>query len=542
MNLRNLPVATKLWSLVIGFVIILIAFVSFAYFELYRELVDARKMQVQQQVETAYTLIEHYVDQGDQIGEENAKNQALVALSKLRFGEKGYFWVNDLNHKVLMHPTAPQIVGENMFRSQDRKGLYLWQELVKVAKNQGEGFVEYHIRDTQSDDETIHAKVSYVKLLNEWGWVIGTGALYSEVMTDFWVAFKWSSVLEGIMIVVVLCISAGLVRHITSPLKQVTQHLQVLANGNMTKRISIDRKDEIGVLAQAANTLSEALSVTLQNVSNAITELQSVSLQMKENTASTQHGMDNQFKELDKLAAAMNEMSYSIKDVAHHAQDTAGATRSVKEITKESSSSLSETNHNIQSLTHHIEDANDVIAQLLQQTSEIDSVLSVIGDISEQTNLLALNAAIEAARAGEMGRGFAVVADEVRSLASRTQDSTVEIQSIIEKLQEQSRTASNSMQESTRQAEDSAERMNHTADKLKNMAAQVDDVSSRSEHIATASGQQNSVAEEINENLLGIRNVSEQVLEEARQLNNGSQLLANMAGSLQSQVNRFKFS
>ena len=171
----------------------------------------------------------------------------------------------------------------------------------------------------------------------------------------------------------------------------------------------------------------------------------------------------------------------------------------------------------------------------MQQTGDIDSVLGVIGDISEQTNLLALNAAIEAARAGELGRGFAVVADEVRSLASRTQGSTVEIRSIIEKLQHQSKEASTSMATSTRQAERGADRMHVAAENLQNMLRQVDDVSARSHQIASAAEQQGTVAEEINRNIMGIREVSEKVLEDSQQVSEGSTMIAQMTNELSRQ-------
>lgn len=518
----------------------MITFETAAYTELYDTLLNGRKQQVKEQVENAYSLINHYVDKTNELGKDEAQRQALEAVSSLRFGDKGYFWVNDLNHTLLAHPLRPSSVGKDMKNVKDAKGQHHWQAMVDVAQSKGEGFVEYYFMPPNSDEG--QSKVSYVKKQNEWGWVVGAGVLYSEVTNEFWASFKLSSSIEGIIVAIGVMLSAMLVRNITQPLKQVTNHLQILAQGDMMQRVSINRNDEIGKLAFAANTLSEQLSHTLSSVADAINELQSVTVQMNENTSSTKSGVNNQFQEVDKLAAAMNEMSYSIKDVAQHAKDTAIATQSVQTITQESSQNLSETNQNIHVLTRHVEDANQVIIQLLKQTTDIDAVLDVIGDISEQTNLLALNAAIEAARAGEMGRGFAVVADEVRSLASRTQESTVEIQKIIATLQSQSNTAAESMKNSTQQAEESAEIMNIASDKLKHMTSEVNDVSDRSHHIATAASQQGAVAEEINENLLGIRNVSERVLEDTKQLSDGSQLIAEMTNSLHSQINQFKFS
>jgi methyl-accepting chemotaxis protein len=411
--------------------------------------------------------------------------------------------------------------------------------MVTTVKQQGEGFVEYTYKGPQVD--TPEEKVSYVKGLKDWNWIVGSGVFYTDVKAAFWSNVKVSLIIETLLVLAALTVSCFVVRSIVRPLKAVTAHLQTVASGDMTQHLELNRKDELGILADSANQMSLALGNTLGSVSNAIQELQAVSLQMRTNTANTKGGMDAQFNEVEKLATAMNEMSYSIRDVANNAKDTANATQVVQETTRSSSKDLSETNQNIQTLTHHVEGANTVIIELLSQTQEIESVLGVIGDISEQTNLLALNAAIEAARAGEQGRGFAVVADEVRTLASRTQSSTVEIRNIIEKLQQQSSNASQSMATSTEQAEKGAERMRNAANNLAKMLQQVDEVSDSSVQIASAAEQQGQVAEEINSNLMGIREVSERVLQEADEVSQGSEMIAKMADALRVQINQFRF-
>lgn len=539
MILNAVKVSHKLWALIITLVMLLIVFEGTAYTGMYSELLAARKNQVKSQVESAYSLLAFYAAQAPTIGEEAAKKNALEAISSLRYGDSGYFWVNDMDVTLLMHPFKPQLEGKSLKMATDPNGLHHWQLMVDEVNQYGEGYVEYAYKGPQLD--TIEDKVSYVKGYKPWGWVIGSGVLYSDVTHAFWSSFELSVMIESVLVLFALIVSFSIVRNITVPLKTVSEHLQRIAQGDMTQSISLRRKDEIGMLADASNQVSSSLNVTLSQVSYAIRELQAVCIQMQSNSNSTQHGMDTQFKSVESLAAAMNEMSYSIKEVAQHAKDTADATQSVQTITRQSSHDLDETNQNIQTLTHHVEGANEVIGKLLDQTNDIDSVLGVIGDISEQTNLLALNAAIEAARAGEKGRGFAVVADEVRSLASRTQGSTVEIRSIIEKLQQQSKKASSSMETSTHQAEQGADRMAFAADNLKNMLHQVDDVSARSMQIAAAAEQQGTVAEDINLSLIDIKGISEQVLEDAKQVSDSSQMIADMTEALNRQVNQFKF-
>ncbi|MFD1382141.1 methyl-accepting chemotaxis protein [Rhodanobacter aciditrophus] len=539
MKLANVRVSTKLWSIIGLLVALLVAFEATAYISLYKELLQTRKAQVQEQVENAYSLIAYYESQSDELGEAEAKAQASAAISALRYGDNNYFWINDYQQKLVMHPLKPQLNGKDLTNATDANGQFHWQAMVNVVKQQGEGFVEYAYKGPQVDQP--EDKVSFVKGFEKWGWIVGSGVFYTDVKTLFWADVKRSAAIETILVLLALVISSFVVRSIVRPLAQVTQHLETIATGDMTQSLTLNRQDELGILAKSANQVSSSLGHTLSQVAQAIDELQAVSTQMHANTSETKAGMDTQFREVEKLAAAMNEMSYSIRDVATNAKNTADATVVVQNATRSSSTDLKETNYNIQTLTHHVEGANQVIVELLSQTKEIDSVLGVIGDISEQTNLLALNAAIEAARAGEMGRGFAVVADEVRSLASRTQSSTVEIKSIIEKLQAQSAEASVSMATSTEQAEQGALRMKNAADNLEQMLSQVDDVSDRSTQIASAAEQQGQVAEEINSNLLGIKNVSERVLQESEQVAQGSDMIANMALSLRNQINQFRF-
>ncbi|BFM50711.1 methyl-accepting chemotaxis protein [Marinomonas sp. THO17] len=540
MFLSSIKIGHKLWIIIASMLFVLIIFEGLAYKQLYQDLLNGRKEMVKSQVENAHSLVTFYTQQVPVIGEAAAQQEALKALASLRYEGNGYFWVNDMDANILMHPIKPELDGKNMFNSQDITGAYHWQKMVSTVKKAGEGFVSYYFQPPNSAPPL--EKISFVKGVDQWGWIIGSGVLYEEVANRFWSSLQRSIIIQVILVGLVLALCISIVRNITRPLSKVTQHLQSIANGDMTQSLNMQRNDEIGLLTTASNTVSHSLNTTLAQFAHSILALKEVCENMRTRSQNTQQGMNNQFEKVDSLATAMNEMSYSIKDVAQNALDTANATQTVQQVTRQSSQELDTTNADIQHLTGQIENANHVILELLNQTKDIDSVLGVIGDISEQTNLLALNAAIEAARAGELGRGFAVVADEVRSLANRTQESTVEIRSIIEKLQQQSTAASESMASSTQDAEKGAKQVQYAVAKLGDMQTQIDDVSNRSQHIASAAEQQGSVAEDINHNLMEIKHVSEKVLSDAQQVTDNSDTIAKMADELNTKISQFRFS
>lgn len=537
MEIRHWPIARKL-TLLIGLLFTTLMLIELnSVYRLYHELLTARKAQVQEQVQSAYSLLEHYHKQTPVLGESEAQSRALAAVASLRYGSNGYFWINDLNHKLVMHPIKSSLIGKDMTEVKDASGKLHWQEMVQVVKQQGEGFVEYTYKGPQFDAPK--DKASYVKGFKPWGWVIGSGVYLSDVADIFWAAFWESAIFQLVLMLVAFVGSWKMIASITKPLQSMLQTVRYIASGDLTHQINLDRKDELGQLAKEVDLMTTTLKNTLLEVELAADQLRTHTGEMRHNTEETRSGMDRQFHEVDKLASAMTEMSATIQEVARHAVETAESTRSAKQEARQSVQELNKTVEAIAQLAQHVASANGVIGQLSEQTDQIGNVIEVIRGISEQTNLLALNAAIEAARAGEAGRGFAVVADEVRNLASRTQGSTVEIQSIIEQLQQRATDANSSMGQSADQAHRSVEQMNQTGGDLNTIVQHITHVNDMSTQIASAAEQQGSVAEEINSNLLGIREISQDVLVRSATITRSSQDIAAMADSLRNRLSRF---
>ena len=329
---------------------------------------------------------------------------------------------------------------------------------------------------------------------------------------------------------------------ITCPLSNAVDAMKDISEGegDLTLRLKVSGTDEIGQLALSFNGFISKIQNIIQEVTASTSQLSAAAEEMSMITSETQTGVQRQQTETNLVATAMNEMSSTVHEVASSAESAASAASQADNQTEQGKQIVSETMSSITTLASEVETASNVINQLEKDSESIGSVLEVIRGIAEQTNLLALNAAIEAARAGEQGRGFAVVADEVRSLASRTQESTQEIQDMIERLQKGSRDAVTAMQAGKEQAQQTVGQASQAEASLSEISAAVAQISEMNAHIAQASRQQGEVAEETNKNIVNITQVAEGTANGAEQLATASQEMANLAVNLESQVSHFK--
>jgi methyl-accepting chemotaxis protein len=350
----------------------------------------------------------------------------------------------------------------------------------------------------------------------------------------------------GIILLVTGIAAWGLSRFLTQPMARFIEVATkdakdlITGKGDLSKRYDESRTDELGVLGKAINIWIESsqlliakLSDTQQRTANVVTEVDSLSEQ-------TSLGLTRQQAETEQVATAMNEMTATVQEVARNASSAAEAARHADQDAKNGNDVVMQTIHALDGLSREVEHASEVMSKLEKDSVSIGSVLAVIREIADQTNLLALNAAIEAARAGEQGRGFAVVADEVRTLASRTQHSTQEIESIIEQLQSRSKEAVQVMNQSRSNVKtcvDQAAQAGTSLDTITNRVALIDQMN---QQIATAAAEQGSVAEEINRNVDSISHITNESAEAAKQTHLASAKLASMSEELHKYVSLFK--
>jgi methyl-accepting chemotaxis protein len=349
----------------------------------------------------------------------------------------------------------------------------------------------------------------------------------------------WVMVLLAGALVLTVILAYVLTRSIVNPLAQSLQVAEVVATGDLTPQISIQGRDEPARLLVALKTMQQSLRDTIGRISDSSNQLASASEELSAVTEDATRGLQQQTQEIEQAATAVNQMTAAVEEVASNAVATSEASRESDRIAREGQARVQQTVVSIEELAAGVSTNVDEVGQLAEQVHGISKVLDVIGSIAEQTNLLALNAAIEAARAGDAGRGFAVVADEVRALAHRTQQSTREIEQMIDGIQQGTDRAVDGMEQTRERARNTLDGAHAAGAALEEIAAAISRINERNLVIASASEQQAQVAREVDRNLTNIRDLALQSSAGASQTVEASQALSQLAVDLNTLVRRF---
>ncbi|ENZ1726358.1 methyl-accepting chemotaxis protein CtpH [Pseudomonas aeruginosa] len=349
-----------------------------------------------------------------------------------------------------------------------------------------------------------------------------------------------SLVLIGASLAVAL-LSLWLVnRNLVRPVQRLIEHIAQLSHGDFGERIEIRRKDELGKLALAANTLRDFLVDIFDRLRRSTRDLDSASGSLNAIASLMAAGTREQFSRTDQVATAMQEMSATAQEVARYAGDAARAADEADDSAQRGEDVMEETIRSIGEMRKEIDHTVEVIRQLESDSGRIGKVLDVIRGIAEQTNLLALNAAIEAARAGDAGRGFAVVADEVRTLAQRTAESIAEIHQIIDTVQNGAVNAARAIESGQSRSEAGAEQVANAGAMLRQITASVESIRDMNRQIATAAEEQTAVAEDISRNLTEIASIASSNQEQVEQTEAASRDLHGLSAQLGDALQRLR--
>ncbi|RRJ82792.1 methyl-accepting chemotaxis protein [Aestuariirhabdus litorea] len=326
------------------------------------------------------------------------------------------------------------------------------------------------------------------------------------------------------------------------PVNRIVDAIKEIAEGegDLTRKLKAASQDELGELTDAYNRFIDSLRNLVQDILKPMQELHLSADKSAALADSAAQGSQRQVSAIDSLVTAMNEMSATAQDVAKNIAETANFSEQANESAHTGEAEVERTKAVMDTLNLQMTDATQIIHQLRDQSENINEVISVISSISDQTNLLALNASIEAARAGEAGRGFAVVADEVRSLASRTQEATNEIRTIIEKLQGDSQRAVGIMDKSKQIADEATGQADLAKNELAKVVRNMTEIANMATQIASAAEEQSSVSEEINRHIMGISEIANDTHSGAEQAQQESNEIRTLASAVAAALGRFK--
>ncbi|NWA25342.1 cache domain-containing protein [Pseudomonas gingeri] len=515
-----------------------------------QRLLSEAKVTLQNYVTLAITAIKPLYD-ASAPGDLAARAQAVKLLSSIKYGKDGYFFGTDSQIVRVFKSDNPDGIGKNFNDARDPNGVYFTRELVRVAKD-GSHYLRYSA-SLATNEQVLVPKIAYTEFLPKWDMAIGTfvnldniEVQVAEVETKIHLRMEGVVLsIFGIALVVLLVIAViGVLmgNSILRPLQLMRLSLDDIAagEGDLTRRLDITSEDELGQLAGSFNRFVDKIHGLVRQISEMTVQLTTLVAQVSDQAQRSEQAMERQRHETDQVATAINQMSSAAQEVARGAQGAAVAAQQTDAEGKTAKRVVDGSIQQIHALVKDIRHSGTTLDSLQQDVTSIVSVLGVIRSIAEQTNLLALNAAIEAARAGEAGRGFAVVADEVRALASRTQQSTQEIQGMIDRLQTGTQVAVEAMRRSSEAGDGTSDRANEAGVSLDTMAQLIGTINTMNAQIASAADEQTSVAEEINRSVHQIASAVDSVADETQRSAQTSRSLAELGRNLGTLVGQFR--
>jgi len=563
--MKNLTIQTRVLLLALMPVIVLTAFLTTynlkqaqgigdeAVAGFSADMESSKRKELKNYIELARTSIAHLYSQPGSANAPEVREKAWEILRQLRFddsGIPGYIFATDTSGLTVMHGANPALEGKNLWDVQDPNGTYLIRELVKVARSGGD-YVSYEWRNESTGE--VAAKLGYAVMLPKWDIMIGTGfwvdglekqvaAMDNKVGGALGKAVVGSITTSLIALAVIVLLALVVVRSIIRPLKSAVSAMDDIASGDgdLTRRLEIGGKDELGQLATAFNSFADQVHGLVERVLSSTRTLNEASTELNQIMGEAEQGVERQKSESDQVATAMHEMTAAAQEVANNASEASDAADHASVQVSDAQGLVHQTIEVIGGLSEQVEEGVSVIEMLGSDSRKIDSVLEVIREIADQTNLLALNAAIEAARAGEAGRGFAVVADEVRTLASRTQKSTQEIQETIERLQSGAGNAVKLIGSISERSEATVAETCKVSDALQRINQAVGTINDMNAQIASAAEEQTSVSETINQNVHEIVAITEQTAQGTHRAGLATQRLKELAADMSDQVSRYR--
>ncbi|WP_027250825.1 methyl-accepting chemotaxis protein [Photobacterium halotolerans] len=537
----GLSIAARIWALLALFAVGLLINTVINASKTREFMANNYKQGVVNLVESAVGIIDYYygLSQEGVLSEAQAKAAAAEAVSAMRFDNGNYVFIGDKDGLQLASGIKA-LVGTNILNLEDAEGFQFVRELY-VQSGRGGGFVDY-VWTSSGDSGVKEPKTSYAAEFGPWKWMIGSGMNMQALQADIRQAEIISATNAAIMLLILSVLVVAIIRSITTPLRRTVEAMNTLSRGegDLTQRLREEGARELADLSRYFNQFVASVQQIMVQISTAGTQVATAANQVSSSIHTVDGNLNQQQNDVEQLATAMNEMLATVEEVSRRTVEANDASLSAAKGTLNGKAIVDRNVEEANLLADNIDQASKVVEQLAANSRNVDTVLEVIRGIAEQTNLLALNAAIEAARAGEAGRGFAVVADEVRTLSQRTQESTLEIQKIVEQLQYGAENAVKVMATGTEKAANASKISADAGEALNSINAEVQTIQAMNQHVATATEQQTLTLNDINSNVVSLKDMSLSVATESNQMAQASDELIHVSADLMTMINRFK--
>jgi len=558
MKIKNIKLSKLINFLVLIILIIMILILEFnqssSINKLSKEFIKKNiRESLKSNISIEFTAINAYYKKmkAENLDDKTIKDNLKEFVKNSRYGESGYYWINDLKPTMVMYPIKPSLNGKDLSNFKDPKGVFLFNEMVKVCKEKGEGFVNYMW--PMPGREKPQQKISYVKIFKPYNWIIGTSEYYENIEKNLlskstWVNdFKRKAILKGILISFIILIFAWMIlsfifnKYLIKPINILKEKMrEIEKNYDFTINIASKYNNEISEvrnsiqeLLNSISSLINQINITTQSVSSASSELSSTAEELAATT-------EEQNTQASLVATSMQELTSTIENNQLMVTKAEENIKKMEAVTLETSDTISKIADSVSQIANTSENLSIKINEFGESAKGIGEILNVITEIADQTNLLALNAAIEAARAGEAGRGFAVVADEIRKLAERTAKSINEIEEITRKIQIGAENSVITMEESLKEVingQDLAFKGNEMLKKVIEESKKVQEITLT---ISTATTEQAATVQEVNNSIQEIAKASQESSTAINQISATTIDLASQSEKLLNMVKKFK--
>lgn len=536
----HLTLKTQLLIAALVALVALLLVAGYAALNSRSDMYEQRRVLLQSIVQAATGTVGYYRDleSRGKLTREQAQAQAREALRGVRYQEREYFFIRDLQGTIILYPAKPEREGTSGLNEVDTRGKAYTVEFIELAKRGG-GFVEYYF-PRPGESQPVR-KISYVHPVEGWGWVVGTGMYVDDLETRFWketrITLLGLLVCAGLVFGVIMLIGRNIVRQVGGEPRQAVVVMQKVAAGDLT--VSVVAPSQ-GSLLEALNAVISNLRQMLEHVAGHAASLSSASTEISATSSNVADAAQGQADATAGMAAAIEQMTVSVTHISDNAKDSEDNASAAVQLAAEGENRVADAVGEMSQIAASVQDTAGKLRALTARTAQVGSIAQVIKEIAAQTNLLALNAAIESARAGEHGRGFSVVADEVRKLSERTSQATIEIEQMIGGIQVDTESAVKAMDATVPQVESGQTLAQQAAASLQQIKSGATQSLDRVSELASATREQSAASTSIAQQVEQIARMVEQTSASMKETAVAADALQRIASELDGLVSKFR--